>query len=79
MRLAKEVKNKKTRGRVKSTLKLWREEMKKKNRFIALLSLTLMVVALASTAVSAKEANTIDELVAMYDDSKCAKCHEDIY
>ena len=79
MRLAKEVKNKKTRGRVKSTLKLWREEMKNKNRFIALLSLTLLVVALASTAVSAKEANTIDELVAMYDDSKCAKCHEDIY
>lgn len=28
---------------------------------------------------TAKEADTIDELVAMFDDSKCAECHEDIY
>lgn len=28
---------------------------------------------------SVKEANTIDELVAMYDDSRCAECHQGIY
>ncbi|MBI4844717.1 MAG: hypothetical protein HY809_10445 [Nitrospirae bacterium] len=28
---------------------------------------------------SAEQANTIDELVAPYDSSKCADCHEDIY
>jgi len=29
--------------------------------------------------VTAREAQTIDELVAMFDDSKCAECHEEIY
>jgi len=29
--------------------------------------------------VAAQEANTIDELVAMFDDAKCAECHEEIY
>ena len=31
------------------------------------------------SAYGAKEANTIDELVAMYDDSACAECHSEIY
>lgn len=30
-------------------------------------------------AKGAKEANTIDELVAMYDDAACKECHEEIY
>lgn len=29
--------------------------------------------------LAAKEAQTIDELVSMFDDSKCAECHEEIY
>ena len=53
--------------------------MKKKNCLIALLLLPLMALIVVPTTATAKEANTIDELVAMYDDSKCAKCHEDIY
>ena len=36
------------------------------------------LLLLAQTA-GAKEAQTIDELVAMFDNSKCAECHEEIY
>jgi Zn-finger protein len=46
----------------------------KTNLLIAVLALLL----LAPTGVMAKEANTIDELVAMFDDSKCMGCHPDI-
>lgn len=34
---------------------------------------------LLCSPLAAKEAQTIDELVAMFDDSKCAQCHEEIY
>ena len=53
--------------------------MKMKNCLITLLSIVVVTFLLVPTVTIAKEANTIDELVAMYDDSKCAKCHEDIY
>ncbi len=43
---------------------------------LALVTIFLLAGVLNATA---KEANTIDELVAMFDDSKCAECHEEIY
>jgi len=47
--------------------------------FVALLSLICLgFIAVPGSAIS-KEASTIDELVAMYDDSKCAECHEETY
>ena len=50
------------------------------NRFILIASLlaAASLIFCISPAVS-QEANTIDELVAMFDDSKCAECHEEIY
>lgn len=45
-------------------------------RRICLLASCLLLLA---TPLAAKEAQTIDELVAMFDDSKCAECHEEIY
>ncbi len=39
----------------------------------------LSCVLLFGQPIAAKEAQTIDELVAMFDDSKCAECHEEIY
>ena len=39
---------------------------------------TIFLLAGIHNAI-AKEADTIDELVAMFDDSKCAECHEEIY
>lgn len=51
-----------------------------KNRCVPIVSL-LSTVVLLFCAMSAmgREADTIDELVAMFDDSKCAECHEEIY
>jgi nitrate/TMAO reductase-like tetraheme cytochrome c subunit len=43
---------------------------------LALVTIFLLAGVLNATA---KEANTIDELVAMFDDAKCAECHEEIY
>jgi hypothetical protein len=40
-----------------------------------LLIMVLAVVLLVPGITTAKEADTIDELVAMFDDSKCMKCH----
>lgn len=41
---------------------------------------TVTIFLLAGTLnATAKEANTIDELVTMFDNSKCAECHEEIY
>ncbi|MDH3347042.1 MAG: multiheme c-type cytochrome ExtKL [Desulfobulbaceae bacterium] len=40
--------------------------------------LAVAMFALVQTSM-AKEADTIDELVAMFDDSKCAECHEQVY
>lgn len=45
-------------------------------RMFALLAASMFVFAQTSLA---KEAETIDELVAMFDDSKCAECHEQVY
>ncbi len=45
---------------------------------ILLALLTIFLLAGVHNA-TAKEADTIDELVAMFDDSKCAECHEEIY
>ena len=42
----------------------------------ALVTIFLLAGVLNATA---KEADTIDELVAMFDNSKCAECHEEIY
>ena len=53
--------------------------MKKAITFMALLSLLNLAFIAIPGPTTAKEANSIDELVAMYDDSKCAKCHEEIY
>lgn len=39
----------------------------------------LGILFLLCQPVAAKEAQTIDELVAMFDDSKCVECHEEIY
>lgn len=44
--------------------------------FNVLLAIMVLMPALPS---SAEEATTIDELVAMFDDSKCAECHQEIY
>ena len=44
-------------------------------RFICAMSCVLLL----GQPIAAKEAQTIDELVAMFDDSKCAECHEEIY
>jgi formate-dependent nitrite reductase cytochrome c552 subunit len=53
--------------------------MKKAITFMALLSLLNLAFITITGPATAKEANSIDELVTMYDDSKCAECHEDIY
>ena len=45
---------------------------------IIFLSLFTLLLLTYQSAV-AKEANSIDELVAMFDSSKCAQCHEEIY
>lgn len=41
--------------------------------------LTLFLLLFGAAMVGAREAETIDELVAMFDDKKCAECHEEIY
>ncbi len=41
--------------------------------------LSVMCLFLTASLSAAKEAETIDELVAMFDDSKCAECHEQTY
>ncbi|PIE63945.1 MAG: hypothetical protein CSA26_10520 [Desulfobacterales bacterium] len=41
--------------------------------------LLVLLVLSASSMVQAEEAKNIDELVAMFDDKKCAECHEEIY
>lgn len=46
--------------------------------FLALV-LSALLLCIASPTVSAEEANTIDELVQMYDDTECWECHTDIY
>ncbi len=43
-----------------------------------LLALAIVLLAWGQSA-TAREAETIDELVAMFDDSKCAECHAEIY
>jgi nitrate/TMAO reductase-like tetraheme cytochrome c subunit len=53
--------------------------MKKTITFMALLSLLNLAFIAIPGPATAKEANSIDELVAMFDDSKCAGCHEEIY
>ncbi len=53
--------------------------MKKAITFMALLSLLNLAFIAIPGSATAKEANSIDELVAMFDDSKCAGCHEEIY
>ncbi len=44
-----------------------------------LLALVTIFLLAGVHNATAKEADTIDELVAMFDDSKCAECHEEIY
>lgn len=47
---------------------------------IVVISAALLFLSNAVSSVSAgREADTIDQLVKMYDDSACAKCHEEIY
>lgn len=49
-------------------------------RFKMVIALSALLACFLSATISqAKEADTIDELVAMFDDSKCAECHEQIY
>ncbi len=52
--------------------------MRRPSGRVLLAMATLFLLAGVLNA-SAKEAETIDELVAMFDDSKCAECHEEIY
>ncbi|MBM9513723.1 hypothetical protein JWH17_15110 [Desulfobulbus marinus] len=40
---------------------------------------TLSMLIATFSMANAKEAKSIDELVAMFDDKKCAECHEQIY
>lgn len=55
----------------------------KKGKFLPALPVLLILLFSASAAMAAeemtREATTIDELVAMYDDSPCAGCHQEIY
>jgi len=56
------------------------EKMKKTRLLFSIMLITLALSVLATPGTGlAKEANTIDELVAMFDDSKCGECHEEIY
>ncbi len=48
-------------------------------RFFIYFFFSSIFLLIASQFAHAKMANTIDELVAMFDDSKCAQCHEQIY
>ncbi len=41
--------------------------------------LTLFILVVPVQSLSAKEANTIDELLKMYDESKCKDCHPEQY
>jgi len=41
--------------------------------------LVVLLILTAFSMVQAKEATTVDELVAMFDDKKCAECHDEIY
>ncbi len=52
--------------------------MNKKVFFYLCTSLVLPLFFLFVSA-QAKEADTLDELTAMFDDKKCAECHEEIY
>lgn len=52
--------------------------MKKRPVFFAFIGLIATLFFVIQPAV-AQEANTVDELVAMFDDSKCAECHKEIY
>ncbi len=45
----------------------------------ALLAIFFFASLSVAAEDTAKEVNTIDELVAMYDDSGCAECHQEIY
>lgn len=46
-------------------------------RFVFVTLISILFLALQPAV--AEEAQTIDELVAMFDSSKCAQCHEEIY
>ncbi len=52
--------------------------MKLCTMYRVLIGLTCLVFLSAQSGI-AKEAESIDELVAMFDESKCAQCHEQIY
>ncbi len=45
----------------------------------AVLAVFLVVVLSVPPTGTAREANTIDELVQMFDDARCGDCHEEIY
>lgn len=51
--------------------------MKRKLLFMALCFAALTVITVPQSCFAEKLANTIDELVEMYDDSKCWECHTD--
>lgn len=51
-----------------------------KSKLLPALLAMLFVLALAvPPELTAKEAETIEQLVAMFDDAKCAECHDEIY
>lgn len=52
----------------------------KRSKLLLLATLILcQIFVVIQSAGAAKEANTIDELVKMYDDSVCAQCHSEIH
>ena len=53
------------------------ENMKRKSWLIALCFASLTVMFAPQSCFAEKLANTIDELVKMYDDTKCWECHTD--
>jgi hypothetical protein len=52
------------------------KEVCMKKFFLAVLFLSIVLLPLTALA---DKVNTIDELVARYDSSQCAECHEDIH
>lgn len=51
--------------------------MKRKSLFLVPCFIALAMIAAPQMSFAEKLANTIDELVSMYDDSKCWECHTD--
>lgn len=52
--------------------------MRMKYVLATIAALALVLLPLSLTAME-KEANTIDQLMEMFDESSCMECHEDIH